>query len=105
MRVMIAAMRPRFFQRTSSVDVTIPGNIEMITYILKSTVVDMVSTALFKIKALPLTGSRAMNNDKGNGSHRLMQELIPNTPARVVATATITLSTMLHTDFFSVDIN
>ena len=46
-----------------------------------------------------------MNNDKNNGSHRSMQELMPNTPARVVATATITLSTMLHTDFFSVDIN
>lgn len=41
-----------------------------------------------------------MNNDKNNGSHRSMQELMPNTPARVVATATITLSTMLHTDFF-----
>ena len=103
-RVVIEAMRPRLFHRASPVDVAVAGDVEMITYIQEPPVTDMVAPTLFKIKALPLTGGRAMNDNKCNSPHRLMQELIPNTPARVVATATITLSTMLQTDFFSVDI-
>jgi len=39
-----------------------------------------------------------MNDDKRNGSHRAMQELKPNTPASAVATATIDLRMMPHTD-------
>ena len=38
-------------------------------------------------------------DDRRGGSHRPMQELRPNTPASAVATATIDLRMIPHTDF------
>ena len=42
---------------------------------------------------------RAVNDGKRDDSHRPVKELKPNTPARAVATATMVLRTMPHTDF------
>ena len=54
---------------------------------------------LFEARGHALRRGRAVNDDRRGGSHRPMQELKPNTPARAVATATMVLRTMPHTDF------
>ena len=61
--VMIPAVRTHFFQRTTIVYHPVPRDVEMITDVLKAPVADMVLPALFEVKALPLAGGRAMNND------------------------------------------
>ncbi len=60
--------------------------------------VDGMYAAIFKAQAHALGRGRAVNEDKRDDSHR-PQELMPNTPANAVATATMVLRTMPHTDF------
>lgn len=74
-------------------------HVEVISDVPESPVQDVLPSAIFKAQAHALRRGRAVNNKQGNGSHRPMQELIPNTPARAVATATSALRTMPHTDF------
>lgn len=54
---------------------------------------------LFEAWGHVLRRGRAVNDDRRGGSHRPMQELRPNTPASAVATATIDLRMIPHTDF------
>ena len=70
----------------------------MIADITETSVADMFPAAIFEAQVHALRRGRAMNDDKRNGSHRSMQELKPNTPASAVATATIDLRMMPHTD-------
>lgn len=55
---------------------------------------------LFEARGHALRRGRAMNDDRRDGSNRPMQELRPNTPASAVATATIDLRMIPHTDFY-----
>ena len=100
--VVVQAVRPDTLQRPAVVHHPVARDVEVVADVTEATVPDVVLAALFKIKALPLAGGRAMKDNQRDGSHWLTQDEIPNTPARAVATATIALSTMLHTDFLVV---
>ena len=60
---------------------------------------DVLAAAVVKAQAHALGRGRAVNDGKRDDSHRPVKELKPNTPARAVATATMVLRTMPHTDF------
>ena len=100
--VVVQAVRPYPLQRTAVVYHPVARDVEVVADVTEAAVADVIRAALFKIKALPLAGGRAMKDNQRDGSHRPTQDEMPNTPARAVATATIALSTMLHTDFLVV---
>ena len=100
--VVVQAVRPYPLQRTAVVYHPVARDVEVVADVTEAAVADVVRAALFKIKALPLAGGRAMKDNQRDGSHRPTQDEMPNTPARAVATATIALSTMLHTVFLVV---
>ena len=100
MPVVVPAVGSHLFQRPSAVYLAVARQVEVVADVAEAPVPDVVAAALFKVKALPLAGGRAMNDDQGHGPHPPIHDEIPNTPARAVATATIALSTMLQTDFF-----
>ena len=95
--VVVAAVRPHLFQRSSAVDVTVAGDVEVIADVLESPVADVILPALLETKAPPLRGGGAMDDDQRHGSHTCTHDEMPNTPARAVATATIALRTNPHT--------
>ena len=96
---MIEAMRSDFFRWAATVNLTVTSYVEVIADVVEATVVDVILPTLVKTQAHALRRGRAVNDDKRDDSHRPMQELKPNTPARAVATATMVLRTMPHTDF------
>ena len=100
--VVVQAVRPYPLQRPAVVHHPVARDVEVVANVTEAAVTDVVLAALLKIKALPLAGGRAMKDNQRDGSHWLTQDEMPNTPARAVATATIALSTMLHTDFLVV---
>ena len=95
---MVFTMRTDFFQRAAAMNLSVACHVEMIADITETSVADMFPAAIFEAQVHALRRGRAMNDDKRNGSHRSMQELEPNTPASAVATATIDLRMMPHTD-------
>lgn len=97
--VVVAAVRAHLFHRPSAVYFAVAGDVEVVADVAEAAVAHVVRAAGFKAKALPLRGGRAMDNNQGDGSHRPIHDEMPNTPAKAVATATIALSTMLHTFF------
>ena len=85
-------------------NLSVTGDIEMVSYVREAPVADVVLAAGLKIQPPPLRGGRAVDNNQGDGSHEhQMQAFSPSAPARAVATVMITLRTMPHTffDFFS----
>lgn len=98
--VVVLAVRAYLFHRPAAVNLPVAGDVEVIPDVAEPPVTDVVLSALFKVKALPLRGGRAMNDNQRDGSHRPMHDVMPNTPAKAVATATIALSTMPQTDDF-----
>ena len=96
---MIKAMRTDFFRGASPVDFTVTGQVKVVTDVTETAVPDVVTAAVFKAQAHALGRGRAVNDGKRDDSHRPVKELKPNTPARAVATATMVLRTMPHTDF------
>lgn len=98
--VVMQAVRPDLLDRSAPVNLSVAGDVEVIPDVAESPMPDVIPTTLFKIKALPLGGGRAMNDNQRNGSHRPIHDVMPNTPARAVATATMALSTMPQTDDF-----
>ena len=95
---MVFTMRTDFFQRAAAMNLSVACHVEMIADITETSVADMFPAAIFEAHVHALRRGLAMNDDKRNGSHRSMQELKPNTPASAVATATIDLRMMPHTD-------
>ena len=96
---MVPAMCSNAFVRSSTVNLTVARHVEVIADVVEATVVDVILPTLVKTQAHALRRGRAVNDGKRDDSHRPMQELKPNTPARAVATATMVLRTMPHTDF------
>ena len=96
---MIEAMRSDFFRWAATVNLTVTSHVEVIADVAEVAVEDVVVAAIFKAQAHALRRGRTMNDDKRDDSHRPMQELRPNTPASAVATATIDLRMIPHTDF------
>ena len=96
---MIEAMRSDFFRWAATVNLTVTSHVEVIADVTEAAVANVIAAAIFEAQAHALRRGRAVNDGKRDDSHRPMQELKPNTPARAVATATMVLRTMPHTDF------
>lgn len=69
MPVMVFAMRTDFLQRMATVNPTIARDIEMVTDVIETTVMDMVIAAAFKVQVPPLRGGGTMDNDKCYFTH------------------------------------
>ena len=74
-------------------------------FVVMKNSVDVIPPTVVKTQAHALRRGRAVNDNECDGSHQCMQEVIPNIPAKAVATVTITLRTMPHTDFDFFSIN
>lgn len=70
MGIMIPAMCPDLFKRSSPVDFSVPCDIEMIPDVAEPTMADMVQTTGFRRKGFPLRRSTAMNDNQCDRSHR-----------------------------------
>ena len=87
---MVLAMRSHLFQRSSAVNLSVTGDIEMISYVREAPVADVVPAASFKIQPPPLRGGGAVDNNQGDGSHdHQIQAFRPSAPATAVATVII----------------
>ena len=95
---MVEAMRTDFFRGTTTMNLSVAGYVEMVADVAEAAA-DVLAAAVVKAQAHALGRGRAVNDGKRDDSHRPVKELKPNTPARAVATATMVLRTMPHTDF------
>ena len=102
---MIEAMRSDFFRWAATVNLTVTSYVEVIADVTEAAVANVIAAAIFEAQAHALRRGRAVNDNEGDGSHQGMQEVKPNIPAKAVATVTITLRTMPHTDFDFFSIN
>lgn len=68
--IVIPAMCPDLFKRSSPVDFSVPCDIEMIPDVAEPTMADMVQTTGFRRKGFPLRRSTAMNDNQCDRSHR-----------------------------------
>lgn len=101
MPVMVLAMRSHLFQRSSAVNLSVTGDIEMISYVREAPVADVVPAASLKIQPPPLRGGGAVDNNQGNGSHdHQIQAFRPSAPATAVATVIITFRISVQVFFF-----
>ena len=64
MGVMVTAVCPDLFQRTALANFSIAGDVEMVTDILETAVVDMVVAAGLEIQVPPLRGGGTMDDDQ-----------------------------------------
>ena len=101
MPVVVLAMRSHLFQRSSAVNLSVAGDIEMVSYVREAPVADVVLAAGLKIQPPPLRGGGAVDNNQGDGSHdHQMQAFSPSAPARAVATVMITFRISVQVFFF-----
>ena len=100
MPVVVPAMRSHLFQGASAVNLSVVGDIEMISYVREAPVA-VVPAASLKIQPPPLRGGGAVDNNQGDGSHdHQMQAFSPSAPARAVATVMITFRISVQVFFF-----
>ena len=95
---MVLAMGADFLQRAAAVNLSVARDVEVVADVAEAAA-DVLAAAVVKAQAHALGRGRAVNDGKRDDSHRPVKELKPNTPARAVATATMVLRTMPHTDF------
>lgn len=105
MPVVVLAMRSHLFQRSSAVNLSVAGDIEMISYVREAPVADVVLAAGLKIQPPPLRGGGAVDNNQGDGSpvHQ-MQAFRPSAPATAVATVIITFRISVQVFFFVLEL-
>lgn len=96
--VVVLAMGADFLQRAAAVNLSVARDVEVVADVAEAAA-DVLAAAVVKVQAHALGRGRAVNDGKRDDSHRPVKELKPNTPARAVATATMVLRTMPHTDF------
>ena len=105
MSVMVLAMRSHLFQRSSAVNLSVTGDIEMISYVCEAPVADVVPAASLKIQPPPLRGGGAVDNNQGDGSHdHQIQAFRPSAPATAVATVIITFRISVQVFFFVLEL-
>ena len=105
MPVMVLAMRSHLFQRSSAVNLSVTGDIEMISYVREAPVADVVPAASLKIQPPPLRGGGAVDNNQGDGSHdHQIQAFRPSAPATAVATVIITFRISVQVFFFVLEL-
>ena len=93
-----SGMSPHLQQLTVLRHRSILSDVEVVADVAEAAA-DVLAAAVVKAQAHALGRGRAVNDGKRDDSHRPVKELKPNTPARAVATATMVLRTMPHTDF------
>lgn len=93
------AMCAGFVQRTAAVDFAVARQVEMVADVAEAAMEDVVAAALLEAQVHAPRRGRAVNDDKGDGSHRPVQDVKPNTLASAVATATMLLRIIPKTDF------
>lgn len=94
-------MRSHFLQGASAVDLSVAGDVEMVSYVRETTVADVILPAGLKIQAPPLGGGGAVDDNQGDGSHgHPIQAFSPSAPARAVATVMITFRISVQVVFF-----
>lgn len=99
--VMVLAVRSRFLQGASAVDLSVAGDVEMVSYVCETTVADVILPAGLKIQAPPLGGGGAVDDNQGDGSHgHPIQAFSPSALARAVATVMITFRITVQVVFF-----
>ena len=105
MPVVVPAMRSHLFQGASAVNLSVAGDIEMISYVREAPVADVVLAAGLKIQPPPLRGGGAVDNNQGDGSpvHQ-MQAFRPSAPATAVATVMITFRISVQVFFFVLEL-
>lgn len=64
MPVVILAMRAHLLYRSSTVNLTVTGNVKMVTDIFEAAMMDMVMAASLEIQVPPLGGGGTMDDDK-----------------------------------------
>ena len=105
MPVVVPAMRSHLFQGASAVNLSVAGDIEMISYVREAPVADVVPAASLKIQPPPLRGGGAVDNNQGDGSpvHQ-MQAFRPSAPATAVATVMITFRISVQVFFIVLEL-
>lgn len=66
---MVLAMRPHFFYRSATVNLTIARDIEMVTDVAETTMVYVVVATGFEIQVPPLGGGGTMDDDQCYFTH------------------------------------
>lgn len=61
--VVMLAVSPDLLDWSAAVNLSVAGDVEVIPDVAEAPVSDVVPATLFKIKALPLGGGRAMNDN------------------------------------------
>ena len=69
MGVMVTAVCPDLFQRTALANFSIAGDVEMVTEVTESTVLDMILSASLRRKEFSFRRGTAMNDNQRNGAH------------------------------------
>lgn len=69
MSVVILAMRAHLLYRSAKVDLTITGDVKMVTDIFEATMMNMIMAASLEIQVPPLRGGGTMDNDKCYFTH------------------------------------
>ena len=69
MPVVILAMRAHLLYRSATMNLTVTGNIKMISDIFEATMVNMVMAASLEIQVPPLRGGGTMDDDKCYFTH------------------------------------
>ena len=83
-------MRSHLFQGAPAVNLSVAGDIEMVSYVREAPVADVVRPEGLKIQPPPLRGGGAVDNNQGDGSPvPQMQAFRPSAPATAVATVMI----------------
>ena len=67
MGVMVTAVCPDLFQRTALANFSIAGDVEMVTDVTESTVLDMILSASLRRKEFSFRRGTAMNDNQRNG--------------------------------------
>lgn len=81
-------------------NLSVTGDIEMISYVREAPVADVVPAASLKISLRP-QGGGAVDNNQGDGSHdHQIQAFRPSAPATAVATVIITFRISVQVLFF-----
>ena len=105
MPVVVLAVRSDSLQRASAVNPAVARDVEMVTDILETAVVDMVVAAGLEIQVPPLRGGGAVDNNQGDGSHdHQIQAFRPSAPATAVATVIITFRISVQVFFFVLEL-
>ena len=69
MGVMVTAVCPDLFQRTALANFSIASDVEMVTDVTESTVLDMILSASLRRKEFSFRRGTAMNDNQRNGAH------------------------------------